>query len=743
VVMSVAAQQEQPPVNTEQGNLVYCNLNDLDFNAGEGGVFTSLASAISSLTSQSSMQEGTMTMTSANSGFLQMVQAVPGLQLATNDKSPYSAVSTILLQGGILQLKSDSSGQVSNIVANPQHNQGEQLAQVLHIPIDSKLGAQELLRGGAERMLPSQTVTCGGGSVSRPQDAIASILASMNSTTGHTVTTLGGQTIIQTAGGQTEQAQVSLASPVDYSTQVQDVVNVVSGLGEERAEMVPLNLATGSQQVPTIQQPQSVQVQGFKRVAQATPGGGIITKKVIIATINGTQRILTPVSSPQMIAVKSNSGGPARILSDGTIPTNPGTPLTIIQQKPVQTKTVVTNPNTAGSSVSPQGVKSIDNKTCRWKFENGQICGKVFTKTYNLTVHMRMHQDIRPFPCTICEQTFRQKAHLQRHEATHGIDSTQGRKRRKKSLLEGLNESGILGGRRQGGRMSESEEEEGGDSLYRPFNDKRQKFSVGTMKTEADLDLDPMIEPIDGSTAGPRKMCPVTVGTNTDITPDVREETFVDELEEDMEPVRYRSTQQGTTTMQVEQGVQYCEADLLPQGGHFEQEDKFVPNSAQTSIDAPQVAAMQTQVSMSEFMGEEGGQVDLVDEEEGEGGKVMKTEMVYTTSQGGHYVSEGQEFIEQEQGAATHLLTADGSFIDASSNHLVMSDGGLVSLVNCVSGDTGEPQENVVNIVTSTATNEQGQQIVIIENLDQHSPELQREIMNALLADHTIVPISQ
>ena len=82
-------------------------------------------------------------------------------------------------------------------------------------------------------------------------------------------------------------------------------------------------------------------------------------------------------------------------------------------------------------------------------------------------------------------------------------------------------------------------------------------------------------------------------------------------------------------------------------------------------------------------------------------------------------------------------------FIDASSNHLVMSDGGLVSLVNCVSNDTTEQQENVVNIVTSTATNEQGQQIVIIENLDQHSPELQREIMNALLADHTIVPISQ
>ena len=34
-----------------------------------------------------------------------------------------------------------------------------------------------------------------------------------------------------------------------------------------------------------------------------------------------------------------------------------------------------------------------------------------------------MHEDIRPFACTLCDQTFRQKAHLQRHETTHGIQS--------------------------------------------------------------------------------------------------------------------------------------------------------------------------------------------------------------------------------------------------------------------------------------------------------------------------------
>ncbi len=36
-------------------------------------------------------------------------------------------------------------------------------------------------------------------------------------------------------------------------------------------------------------------------------------------------------------------------------------------------------------------------------------------------VHMRMHEDVRPFSCSLCDQTFRQKAHLQRHETTHGL----------------------------------------------------------------------------------------------------------------------------------------------------------------------------------------------------------------------------------------------------------------------------------------------------------------------------------
>ena len=603
---------------------------------------------------------------------------------------------------------------MSNIVQSDAAEPGAGVSQVLHLPPDTsqKLSAGELVKAGPG-MVPAQVTavsrlqlgadrpsfqivsSAAAANVlhtSRPQDAIASILASMNT------------------GGAAEHAEYG------------EVVSLVTDQGEARVQEVPmpLNLATSEAQVATIQQPQTIQVQGYRKLAQASPvGGGLITKKVIIATINGQQRILTPVSSPQLIAVKSPNGGAPRLVSADSL----GGPLTIVQQKPVIQKQVIVPAPVAApaTNTSPQN-KTSDNKTCRWKFENGQICGKVFTKTYNLTVHMRMHQDIRPFPCTICEQTFRQKAHLQRHEATHGIDSTAGRKRRKKSLLDGLSDSGLIV-RREEGRMSESEEEDANGS-FKQFDAKRPKLTAGgALKTENDVDLDPMIEPIEGSAAGARKLCPVTVGTNTEITPDIRQDDLMDDLEEDMEPVRYKGG--GHTTLHVEQGVQYCEADLLPQ------EEKFA------AVQEQEAAAGSQAATMTEFIQtQDPGAADTADTDI----KNMKTELVYA-SQGGHYVNESGEFIE-DPGSTAQLIAADGSFIDASSNHLVMSDGALVSLVSAPEAEP-QPQENVVNIVTSNATNEQGQQIIIIENMDQHSPELQREIMNALLADHTIVPISQ
>ena len=74
--------------------------------------------------------------------------------------------------------------------------------------------------------------------------------------------------------------------------------------------------------------------------------------------------------------------------------------------------------------------------------------------------------------------------------------------------------------------------------------------------------------------------------------------------------------------------------------------------------------------------------------------------------------------------------------LGATTNHIVMTeDGSLVNLVLIHDQDDQEKhqQKNVVNIVTITATNKQGQQIMSSENLDQHFRELQWEIMNALV----------
>jgi hypothetical protein len=404
-----------------------------------------------------------------------------------------------------------------------------------------------------------------------------------------------------------------------------------------------------------------------------------------------------------------------------------------------------------------------------------QICGKVFTKTYNLTVHMRMHQDIRPFPCTVCEQTFRQKAHLQRHEATHGIDSMANRKRRKRPLDEnGLEPSDGSGDAGKIGIMEGEEEEEDDDIAYRPFVEKRKFTPAAVMKTERDeeggeTDLDPMIEPIvrqqqgSGSstqdTAEKRLLCvPVNVGTNTEAR---QHHVLNDEIEEStLEPVRFREAAPlPPRLIQVEQGVQYCAEDLLqdedeevdPYGRHPDQDVKY----SGVGGDDSRINGMGTNTDegAASLRDERQGLKCENVEEEGEGGvchmddsAAMADEGVVTYSSQEEETHYHVTTVEGEDGQQQLIAqTADGSYIDASGSQLVMSaDGELVGFVpldNSGGGGAQQHSSQVVNI--STSTNEHGQQVVIIENLHAHSPELQQEILRALMSDTNLIPLSQ
>merc|ERR1719410_699473 len=145
------------------------------------------------------------------------------------------------------------------------------------------------------------------------------------------------------------------------------------------------------------------------------------------------------------------------------------------------------------------GATIPSSKTCNWVFENGQVCGKTFSKSYNLVVHMRMHEDIRPFACTLCDQTFRQKAHLQRHETTHGIQSKNiyrqptGGKKKKKSggqqLSKGLQNRlakinqnlNKANGELNEDSAGEEEEEEEEEEMYVPNGNQSKRITISTM----------------------------------------------------------------------------------------------------------------------------------------------------------------------------------------------------------------------------------------------------------------------
>lgn len=48
-----------------------------------------------------------------------------------------------------------------------------------------------------------------------------------------------------------------------------------------------------------------------------------------------------------------------------------------------------------------------------------EVCGQELSCTKSLNLHMRIHNDERPYKCDLCDKTFRQKSGLTSHMVTH------------------------------------------------------------------------------------------------------------------------------------------------------------------------------------------------------------------------------------------------------------------------------------------------------------------------------------
>ena len=273
------------------------------------------------------------------------------------------------------------------------------------------------------------------------------------------------------------------------------IVNILENMKQESNSLSPLDYTVSSTTGETPLNLVNNLAKGVKRVTapvQQIPHHSKRIKNVYVVQGQAGQQILQELPLSQLSSDQAALGEEQFCLEPPQSPNS-----NEVKKEP---KSKSSSPKINNLNKSLNGSSLPSSKTCNWVFENGQVCGKTFSKSYNLVVHMRMHEDIRPFACTLCDQTFRQKAHLQRHETTHGIQSKNiyrqpagGKKKKKKAggqqLSKGLQNrlakinqnlnkaNGDLNEDSAGEEYMEDEEED----MYVPNGNQAKRVSLSTI----------------------------------------------------------------------------------------------------------------------------------------------------------------------------------------------------------------------------------------------------------------------
>ena len=421
----------------------------------------------------------------------------------------------------------------------------------------------------------------------------------------------------------------------------------------------------------------------------------------------------SPVSPQQMEIVSTNSAG--------------GKTKTAGFMKSYPTKTV------AGTVIP-------SSKTCNWVFENGQVCGKTFSKSYNLVVHMRMHEDIRPFACTLCDQTFRQKAHLQRHETTHGIHT--------KSFYRNPPAKGS--GRRRkrgGGRM-------GGSRMDSAI--KKKSDSEGEMMEDEE---DDMYVP-NGDNPSAKRVCPLKAAGRSYPSPECEDreadsDTGLYDSQGSMEQGKEFVGHDGVTSttpnpssaLRGGGGGNSSLVNDLTHAGHLNQLNndnkmklqQVVPGSSGGNNSLVDVASSSHLVPVSGVLGGQQPGINVLvhpghhqeDDDTSTVQDILHTvNSVPTLEQNIKYLQTTAPQTTNRRGKVHQI----SKLVDTTTiSNLSLSNNNLPSLTATLSQHL--PGSNILYTTLSGNATGTGNSKVVIENLDEHSPEIQAELVNALLAD--------